>query len=367
MLKDSFNRTLSVMAMLLSMVTYGQFNENFDSATEVQLENDCWDFIDVDISTSTSHLNSGSSGPHAHADVDEILVLFGNNPSITTPFLYFDGNTDISYKDKFTGSTFLASTAAAVYLVDINGNEIAMGWNAGPFNSRTVSFNRTEVGYYRIRWRWGAFGLYADMNAELDDFSTTASLIAPATEVDTVCENEMNVVYEFGFPTTSAIYYYDWTFVGTSGGSITPLTGNQRKAQVDWTAGPGDYQVVAKEYTDAALTNCTGRESYYDIYVHAIPDVEIVLDTACEGEDFKLDLEFEGIAPWTMKYKIDGGGNQTRTFNSINEVMVLPWGTSSFEITQLTDSGPCGKNNNLPIFNSLYYHPTPTTDPIYHY
>lgn len=293
-------------------------------------------------------------------------MVWASSPSITSPFLYFDGNTDITFAHRLEGSVFLAAAYSRVVLVAENGLETTI-WSQGGFvTPTTTTVNTTVVGNYRIKFGWYALGLYADLDGGVDDIVTTATLVSPEVIEDTICPNDMNVIHEFGFPSNSATYYYDWNFVGTSGGTITPLTSNERKAQVDWTAGPGDYQMLAVEYSDASHTNCTGRETYFDIHVPSLPDVEITVDTVCEDEDFIVSLEFDGSGPWEMTYKIDGGVSQTQTYTNALSSISIPWGASTFEVTMLGDDGVCDRNTNLPSVN-LYSYPGSTSGPIYHY
>src|SRR5690606_34314860 len=146
--------------------------------------------------------------------------------------MYFDGSTDISYLHEFEGATFIAGLRMYAYLVRPNGDEIQIDYIGGSFSSQYSSLIRSEVGYYSIRLRYGVYGVFASADAEVDDFSTTASLIAPdIVETAVACHGE-TVQY---IPTGSVNdndnpfdFEYNWSWVGTPGGTLTEQTANDQ-------------------------------------------------------------------------------------------------------------------------------------------
>lgn len=349
---------LGSILLMFSIAAGAQIVQEDFTKTENQLENECWRFNDVNIHTG----NHAGGGSHAHADAG-VLIIFGNSPSLTTPFYYFDGNTDISFVHSFTGTAFLASVFASASLVDVAGNEIPFVWETNTFTNRSVTVNRTEVGYYRVRWRWGGFGLYANMDGCVDDFSTTAIPADPFWDNDTAVEGDQNVLYD---PIDySPQLYYDWRFNGPAGANTLTVLGNVRTAMVDWNT-PGNYELVAEEYSDPGLNNCTGRETHIEVYVWPLPDVTVEWDSVCAGQSIVLDLDFMGTAPWQLEYHT-GGGTQTVNFASTPATLTLPPDVSIFDITSLGDAGPGTRSDADYPPISLYYLPAPATGPIVHY
>ncbi|WP_417601729.1 hypothetical protein [Owenweeksia hongkongensis] len=352
-----------IVAACIGFSSFGQFSENFNSNTVTQLEADCWDFDQSSISNS-SHINTGTDAPHGHAD-SYALVIFGTAPAITTPFYYFDGSTDITFTHEHDGYTFFASGRMRVYLVDPLGGETQIYSRNGEFGTRIENLTTTEVGYYRIRWRWWASGVAASLDAELDDFSTTATVAPDVVETGIVCEGETATHIPSTAVTDGAPhnFEYSWSWVGTAGGTITPELDNNRRASVEWTVGPGNYRLQAQE---TYLGGCVGRKTFIDVTVLEQPDFAVSFDTVCKEQQSTMSFDgLVGTAPFTITYN-DGGGSQIYTTTGDAGSILLSADALQVDITDVVDDNGCHADPTLLIAYPIYYHPKPSTGLIYH-
>lgn len=363
-----------ILVILISYTTvvYGQtVSENFDHGSVVTSEANCWEFDDTDIGTDNS-INSGGSAPQAQGDIDGLLT----DAWLQSPFVQFNGSGNITFKHKMEGDEWYYTYAQLrIYLVDVNGTGYGpyfshtyrqlSFFNSSPNGDPTIvqieSVPVSWTGFYRVEWYWSGANCYDD--GLVDDIVIPKDT-STFQEYDTVCIDDLNVLYEPSYSTSSGSFDYSWSWVGASGGSLTTLTGNDRRAQVDWTIAPGDYKLKVEETYDGG---CEGRTTVFNIYVSDRSSVSASIDTVCEDEQATVDFTFAGTGPWTLRYKIDNGSTQTLTSSNPNATLTLPVGATDFEMINLKDQGPCnGTINGLPTV-SAYYYPLPATGPVYHY
>lgn len=369
--------------------TYGQtLEEDYNNGSINQRETDCWIFENFEFSSGNSNPINSSGGEKKHgatAGMDSYnffdISTWFSNASMTTPFVYFDGTGTINFQHKaeIDDYSILAGGYLDLYLIDPDGNyvfpsvfdhtyRIPSFFNQHPDGpaeiAQTESVAITWTGLYRLQWIWND---YSDAETEyfIDDIVIDTSGV-PFIETDTVCFEE--VVQHTPDDAVSAgapyNFEYTWSWVGTTGGTLTAQTTNDRTAQVDWNVGPGTYRLKSVETYDNG--NCNGRTFYIDVTVIEQPNFAISLDTVCEG--FAPTMFFDGLVgkvPFTVTYN-DGSGSKNFTTTGVENIL-LSTDAIQVDITDVVDDNGCHADPALLIAYPIHYHPKPNTDPIYHY
>lgn len=361
--------------------------ENYNNGSINQRESDCWVFENFEINQSNPINTPGGEKKHgATVDMDYnggIInpLTYNSSASMMTPFLFFDGNGKVEFKHKADhDEVYYIDSDLKLYLIDEYGNR------SGPYFSHVykqlfilfVQSNRPNgdptvtnsesinlpAGYYRILWEWSDFSSWTEFF--IDDISIdTASTFY--TETATVCLNE-TVLHTPSTAVTGGDPYnfeYTWSWVGTAGGTITEQTSNDRTASIDWNVGAGTYRLKVQETYENG--SCNGRTTYIDVTVLDEPTFAIEIDTVCEG--FQATMSFEGLvgdAPFTVTYN-DGTGSKNFTTTGSSRDVLLDADATSVTITDVEDSNGCHADAALLTAYPVYYHPSPTTNPIYHY
>ena len=367
---------ISLLCMVAITCTnaFGQtLEEDFDHSNVGTLIGNCWIYDDFHIS-SNDPINSGGAAPHGEAEQDQ---LFDGDSYVSSPFIYFDGTETITFKHKAEDDVFGSFSAGALYV-----NLISPTDNSIPIFSHTYSddvvhsesVNVAVTGYYRVSWVWIDFN--CQTNYFIDDIvipEDTNSFVEVASDI---CFGESEVYSPsdavedyytfFGFTFYYPYYFdYQWSWVGTPGGVITTQTSNDREASVEWNVGPGDYRLKVQEtYTNGG---CNGRVTYIDVKVLELPEFDVIFDTVCEGEQATMTFTgTAGVAPYTITYD-DGSGTQTVTTSGNSESYLLNADATAVDIISVEDDNGCDADAALLMAYPIYYHPKPSTDPIYHF
>lgn len=358
--------------------------ENYNNGSINQRESDCWVFENFEINQSNPINTPGGEKKHgATVDMDSYdffdISSWSSTSSFSTPFLYFDGTGSLSFKHKADQDNydFFSAAYLNVYLLSPTGGAISIFdhayhqisvFNDNPDGDPDVTQSEMvnlNAGYYRLVWEWIDLG-EAETEYFIDDISIdTASTFY--TETATVCLNE-TVLHTPSTAVTGGDPYnfeYTWSWVGTAGGTITEQTSNDRTASVDWNVGAGTYRLKVQETYENG--SCNGRTTYIDVTVLDEPTFAIEIDTVCEG--FQATMSFEGLvgdAPFTVTYN-DGTGSKNFTTTGSSKDVLLDADATSVTITDVEDSNGCHADAALLTAYPIYYHPSPTTNPIYHY
>lgn len=376
-----FTKYYVLLLLFLIQVTavFAQsITENYNNGSINQRESDCWEFENFEINQSNPINTPGGEKKHG-ATVDMDLWYAINSASgFTTPFYSFDGSGTLAFKHKADeDEVYFLESELNVYAVDPLGNVVELfnheykrisflnprpNGNPTATNSENLSINLN--GYYRLIWEWTDFTSWTEFF--IDDISIdTASTFY--TETATVCLNET----ELHTPSTAVTggdpynFEYTWSWVGTAGGTITEQTSNDRTASIDWNVGAGTYRLKVQETYENG--SCNGRTTYIDVTVLDEPTFAIEIDTVCEG--FQATMSFEGLvgdAPFTVTYN-DGTGSKNFTTTGSSRDVLLDADATSVTITDVEDSNGCHADAALLTAYPVYYHPSPTTNPIYHY
>lgn len=382
-----FTKYYVLLLLFLIQVTavFAQsITENYNNGSINQRESDCWEFENFEINQSNPINTPGGEKKHgATVDMDSYdffdISSWSSTSSFSTPFLYFDGTGSLSFKHKADQDDYAYLSAAYlnVYLISPTGvasnifghtyHQISL-FNDNPDGDPDVTQTESMTlssGYYRVVWEWVDIG-DAESEYFIDDISIdTASTFY--TETATVCLNE-TVLHTPSIAVTGGDPYsfeYTWSWVGTAGGTITEQTSNDRTASIDWNVGAGTYRLKVQETYENG--SCNGRTTYIDVSVLDEPTFSIEIDTVCEG--FQATMSFEGLvgdAPFTVTYN-DGTGSKNFTTTGSSRDVLLDADATSVTITDVEDSNGCHADAALLTAYPIYYHPSPTTNPIYHY
>lgn len=372
---------LLLLFMIQVTAVFAQsITENYNNGSINQRESDCWEFDNFEINQSNPINTPGGEKKHgATVDMDYFGSIFSastwvSSASMTTPFYYFDGSGNLSFKHKADDDdiTYLFSLME-VYLVSPTGvrtslldhyyKNLGFWINGDPTVVQSENLTLPQ-GYYRVVWDWSDASSWTEFF--IDDISIdTAS--TSYSETATVCLNET----ELHTPSTAVTggdpynFEYTWSWVGTAGGTITEQTSNDRTASIDWNVGAGTYRLKVQETYENG--SCNGRTTYIDVTVLDEPTFAIEIDTVCEG--FQATMSFEGLvgdAPFTVTYN-DGTGSKNFTTTGSSRDVLLDADATSVTITDVEDSNGCHADAALLTAYPIYYHPSPTTNPIYHY
>lgn len=376
---------LLLLFMIQVTAVFAQsITENYNNGSINQRESDCWEFENFEINQSNPINTPGGEKKHgATVDMDSYdffdISSWSSTSSFSTPFLYFDGTGSLSFKHKADQDNYdffsaaylnvylLSPTGGAISIFDHTYHQISV-FNDNPDGDPDVTQSEIvnlNAGYYRLVWEWIDLG-EAETEYFIDDISIdTASTFY--TETATVCLNE-TVLHTPSTAVTGGDPYnfeYTWSWVGTAGGTITEQTSNDRTASVDWNVGAGTYRLKVQETYENG--SCNGRTTYIDVTVLDEPTFAIEIDTVCEG--FQATMSFEGLvgdAPFTVTYN-DGTGSKNFTTTGSSKDVLLDADATSVTITDVEDSNGCHADAALLTAYPIYYHPSPTTNPIYHY
>lgn len=375
---------LLLLFMIQVTAVFAQsITENYNNGSINQRESDCWEFENFEINQSNPINTPGGEKKHgATVDMDGVSII--TSSGFTTPFIYFDGTGTISFKHKAESDSYslLGGGFLTVFLIDPYGNQVTPvifdhtyrqpGFTTAqqhPDGAAEVTQQASVLvstpGYYKVEWQWVDY-LTAYTEYFIDDISIdTAS--TSYSETATVCLNET----ELHTPSTAVTggdpynFEYTWSWVGTAGGTIIEQTSNDRTASIDWNVGAGTYRLKVQETYENG--SCNGRTTYIDVTVLDEPTFAIEIDTVCEG--FQATMSFEGLvgdAPFTVTYN-DGTGSKNFTTTGSSKDVLLDADATSVTITDVEDSNGCHADAALLTAYPIYYHPSPTTNPIYHY
>ncbi len=345
-------------------------SEDFNHGSQSISEGNCWEYDNVSIATASS-MNSGGDAPLAHADINGLLT----SAELASPFIQFNGKGTITFKHKMAADAwYFGSSVLQLYLRDVSGNLTGPYFshtyrqisftnpspNGNPTTTRSASVSISFNGFYQVVWRWAGVSSYA--NALLDDViipSDTSSL----HQYDTACAQNLNVLYEPSTATTAANFSYSWSWVDPSGGSLNRINSNNRTAEVDWTAGAGNYILLAREFYNSS---CTGRKTFIHVNVIQPATLAASTDTVCPDESPMVLFYFTGDPPWELNYRLDSGPLQTLTTANAFYTLSLPIGTSHFEMISLADGGTCAGIIAVGSPPIIYY-PNPGSGPVFHF
>lgn len=370
-----------LVLLATGLIAHGQtLEENYNNGSINQREDDCWRFSNFEINNLNPINTSGSEKKHGSTvDMDYFGSIFNTSSwvstaGMTTPFQYFDGSGSLSFKHKadHDDGTYLYSQLD-VYLISPDGTAInlipthyykflGVQVNGDPTIVQNVSVSVPE-GYYRVEWEWSDASSWTEFY--IDDITIdidTNSFV----ETENVCFDEVVSHTPSTAVNDGAPYYfeYTWSWVGTPGGTITPQTTNGKTASVDWNVGPGMYRLKVTETYESG--SCNGRITYIDVRVLDQPEFELSIDTVCEG--FQATLTFDGIkgkSPFTVTYN-DGSGVKTLTTSGNDGVATLIANAPDVNIIDVVDDNGCHAASSALITYPVYYHPKPSTGPIYH-
>ena len=360
-----------VMLLLTSGLCAQVQSEDFNHNSQTVSEGDCWEFDDVSIGSSSS-INSGTNAPQAQANINGLLT----DAELVSPFIQFNGSGTITFKHKMANDEwYYASSSLRLYLRDVSGNVTGPYFthvyrqisftnsrpNGTPTAVRTANVPVTWSGYYQVMWYWAGAGSYT--SALLDDVVIPKDTTS-FHQYDTTCVQEINVLHEPLTSTNAGNFNYLWNWVGVSGGSLTATTTNNRRAQVDWTAGVGNYTLCAKEFYNGS---CTGRKTYIHVHVLDRATISATIDSVCTTQSSMVQLHIYGDAPYVINYRVDGGTAQTLTTSNPNTTLALPLGAALFEVISLNDAGSCDGLITAPASQSVKYYVAPASGPVYHY
>lgn len=377
---------LLLLFMIQVTAVFAQsITENYNNGSINQRESDCWEFENFEINQSNPINTPGGEKKHgATVDMDYYgnwwdgltSPTYASTSGFTTPFYYFDGTGFLSFKHKADHDdlSYLFSQLN-VYVLNTQGNVVGSSllnhsyksfgfWANGNPESIQTELLSLPQGFYKIVFEWSDFSSWTEFF--IDDISIdTASTFY--TETATVCLNE-TVLHTPSTAVTGGDPYnfeYTWSWVGTAGGTITEQTSNDRTASIDWNVGAGTYRLKVQETYENG--SCNGRTTYIDVTVLDEPTFAIEIDTVCEG--FQATMSFEGLvgdAPFTVTYN-DGTGSKNFTTTGSSRDVLLDADATSVTITDVEDSNGCHADAALLTAYPVYYHPSPTTNPIYHY
>ena len=363
-----------------SVAGYGQtIVEDYNNGSINQREDECWIYSNFEINSKNPVNTAVTERKHgATVDMDYFGSVFSPSTwvsvsSMTTPFEYFDGSGSVSFKHKADNesATYLFSQLD-LYLIEPDGTATTLFTHIYKSFGFQINGDPTVVqseaislpqGYYRLKWEWSDATSWTEFY--IDDISIDVDTNS-VLEKDTACFDAVAQHTPIDAVTDGAPYNfeYTWSWVGTTGGTLSTQTTNDRTAQVDWNVGPGTYRLKAVETYDNG--NCNGRTFLIDVTVLDQPDFAIGLDTVCQG--YQPTMTFQGLvgkAPFTVFYN-DGGGSLSFTTNGSSESVLLSVDASSVSITDVVDDNGCHADAALLVAYPIYHHPKPSTGLIYH-
>jgi hypothetical protein len=155
---------------LTTAVSATTYTQNFEGGSRGTLINDsCYGFSDI-------AYNRGRTAPISgdYSAVTGPLSNMSQNATITTPYLYFNGNRNLTFDHRVT-NTGGGNQYLDVMLIDSFDNIVATVFSHTYNTTALVSENITitEDGVYKLRWRW--YGSGGRGRGVIDNIVSTAT------------------------------------------------------------------------------------------------------------------------------------------------------------------------------------------------
>lgn len=230
---------------------------------------------------------------------------------------------------------YTTETGMTNYIWTVNGGSITAGGTSSDPNATVTWFNDLSSKSIFVNYTDGN-GCSADKQVTV----TTSSPDQPViTGINEICQNGTTT-----YSTATGNSLYTWTWVG--GTLVSGGTKNDNTITIQWTT-PGN-QSVNVNYTNAAGCRATSPTSY-NVSVHPLPLASVTTSSAkvCQNSG-DVTITFtgsNGTAPYTFKYKIDGGATQSITTVSGNSTTIAISSatvtTHTIQLVDVTDYHGC--------------------------